>query len=154
MAHQVNVGSLFIKTSAVLPELWPIDSEAYASGWRVLTSLDGSGLDRKLRRQAWTVFFIDGQVKASALGIYGEKALGKAVSRLLTKLNAAEYNAAEIVEVTAKKFLGVAYLSVSACSRHIKESQALFGTAKRGAPGHDRPALGIALKPVGATPRG
>lgn len=162
MAHQVNVGSLFFKTSAVLPEVWPFDSESYASGWRVLTNIDACGLNRKLRRQAWTVFFIEGRIEASALGLYGEKALGKAVSRLLTKLNAVKFNAAEIVEVTAKKFMGLPYLTVCAHSRQIEESQSLYGTAKHddsgcaaSAPAVNAPAeipLGMTPKPAGATP--
>ncbi len=164
MEHKVNVGSLFIKTSAVLPEVWPADSEAFAQGWRVLTTLDASALDRKLRRQAWGVFDIPGQSSAHALGFYGEKAVGKATARLLAKLNPLKFNAAEIVEVTAKKFLGVPYLTVSAHSRHVEESQALFGTTKHGGPGRvapapavsapAEPALGTTLKPAGATARG
>ena len=67
-----------------------------------------------------------GEIRASVFGFDREKALGRAVNRLLANLKAEKFNSLEITRVAAKRFLGLPYVNVSAHQRHIQESMVLF----------------------------
>jgi hypothetical protein len=45
---------------------------------------------------------------------------------MLARLKPKKFNSLQITRVASKRFLGVPYVSVSACSRHIQESLFLF----------------------------
>jgi hypothetical protein len=45
---------------------------------------------------------------------------------MLARLTPDKFNSLQITRVASKRFLGVPYVRVSACSRHIQESLFLF----------------------------
>ena len=126
MADKIKTGTILIEEGALLPESLRFESEPYSNGWRSVKNLDCYGLDRKIREAGWTFFYMAGEIKASAFGFDGEKALCRAVSRLLANLKAEKFNSLEITQVAAKRFLGLPYVTVSAHRRHIQESMVLF----------------------------
>ena len=61
-----------------------------------------------------------------AYGADQERATDKALKRILASLKTQRFNCLEITQVTAKRFLGLPYVSVSAHSRHIQAGLVLF----------------------------
>ena len=126
MADKIKTGTILIEEGALLPESLRFESEPCSDGWRAVKNLDGCGLDRKIREAGWTFFYMAGKIRVSVFGFDGEKALRRAVNRLLANLKSEKFNCLEITQVAAKRFLGLPYVTVSAHRRHIQESILLF----------------------------
>ena len=126
MTGAIKVGTILIEEGTLMPECLRFDSEPYSDCWRAVKNLDACGLDRKIREAAWTFFYMAGEVRASVFGFDRQKAIHRAVSRLLVNLKAENFNSLEITRVAAKRFLGLPYVTVSAHQRHIQESILLF----------------------------
>ena len=125
MTDKIKMGTILIEGGALLPDSLRFESEPYSKGWRLVKNLDGYGLDRKIRQAGWTLFYMAAEMKASVFGFGGEKALRRAVNRVLAKLKSETSNCLAITQVAAKRFLGLPYVTVSAHSRHIQESMFL-----------------------------
>ncbi len=128
MADKIKTGIILIKEGALLPECLRFESEPYSKGWRLVKDLDAYGLDRKIREVGWTFFYMAGEIKASVLGFDGEEPKRRAIERMVAKLKSDKFsfNSLEITQVTAKRFLGLPYVTVHAHQRHIQESMFLF----------------------------
>jgi len=124
MTDKIKMGAILIEGGALLPDSLRFESEPYSKAWRLVKNLDGYGLDRKIRQAGWTFFYM-AQIKASAFGFDREKAVRRAVNRVLANLRSEKFNSLEINQVAAKRFLGLPYVTVSAHSRHIQESMFL-----------------------------
>jgi hypothetical protein len=83
-------------------------------------------LDREIHEAGWTFFCLAGEIKATVFGFDAQKVVRRAVKRILAKLKSERFNSLEITQVASKRFLGLPYATVSACSRHIQESVFLF----------------------------
>jgi len=126
MPDRIKAGAILIKEGALLPGSLEFESEPYSKGWSLVKNLDAYGLDRKIRQAGWTFFYMAGEVKATGLGLDRQKALDRAVSRVLANLKSEKFNALEIAQVGAKRFLGLPYVTVTAHLRHVQESMFLF----------------------------
>ena len=125
MPDKIKVGSILIEEGALLPESLRFESETYSIGWRLVKNLDAYGLDRKIREAGWNFFYMAGEIKASVFGFGGERALRRAVNRVIAYMKSDGLNSLEITQVVAKRFLGLPYVTISAHSRHIQESTSL-----------------------------
>lgn len=126
MPDTIAVGKILLREGAVLPNGVRLESEPYASGWRLIKNLDGYGLGRKIHESGWTFFSHAGGVKTMAFGFDQQKAVHRAVRQVLAQLQLSEFNALEITGVSTRHFLGLPYVSVSASARHIQEGVVLF----------------------------
>ena len=126
MPDTIKTGTILIKDGAFLPDALQFESGPCATGWRLVKDLDGYGLDRKIHEAGWTFFCLASEIKATIFGFDRKKTVRRAVKRILANLKSERFNSFEITRVTSKRFLGVPYVSVSACSRHIQESLFLF----------------------------
>ena len=131
MLNAIEAGRIFVREGAALPKGLQIESELYIPGWRVVRSLDGYGLDRKIHDAGWTFFCLAYETKATVFGIDAENMLRRAIERILAtrKVEAEKFNSLEIVRVawwSSKRFLGIRQVTVSARSRHIQESPIIF----------------------------
>lgn len=126
MADKINTGTILIKEGTTLPESLQSESEPFSKGWRLIKNLDGSALDRKLCEARWTLFYMAEEVSAVAVGSDLEKMTRRAVKRVISSMRSDRLNCVEIAHVTAKRFLGLPYVTVSARPRHIQESMFLF----------------------------
>jgi hypothetical protein len=125
MTDKIKMGTILIEEGTPLPESVQVESEPYANGWRLVKNLDGYGLDRKIREAGWA-FFDLAQIKASVFGFDREKAVRRAVNRVLANVKWDKFNSLEISQVAAKRFLGLPYVTVRAHPRHIQESMFLL----------------------------
>jgi len=126
MAETIKTGTVLIKDGTFLPDALRFESEPCATGWRLVKDLDGYGLGRKIHEAGWTFFCLSGEIRATIFGFGGPKKVRRAVKRILANLKSEKFNSLEITRVALKRFLGVPYVRVSACSRHIQESLFLF----------------------------
>jgi hypothetical protein len=126
MPEVAEAGRIFIREGTMLPEILRLKSEAYMPGWRLVKNLDGYGLGRKIHDAGWTFFCQAGDIKAITFGIDEQQMVHRAIKRILAKVELEKFNCLEITRVANQRFLGVAYATVSARSRHIQESVFLF----------------------------
>jgi hypothetical protein len=126
------------KVGAILIEDWPmatqflgLESEPYSEKWSLVKVLDGFALDRKIHAAGWNFFFMATQVKAMFFGALAAKKIQNALKRILGKVKRQHFNALEVTEIVAKRFLGVPYSIVSAHSRHVQQSCYLHNTEAR-----------------------
>ena len=116
---------LDIKVGAILIEDWPLatqrlglKSEPYSGKWSLVNTPDSFVLDRKIHAAGWNFFFMATKVKVMFFGALGAKKIQNALKRILGKVKRQHFNALEVTEIVAKRFLGVPYSIVSAHSRH------------------------------------
>jgi len=129
---------LDIKVGAILIEDWPLatqrlglKSEPYSGKWSLVNTPDSFALDRKIHAAGWNFFFMATKVKVMFFGALGAKKIQNALKRILGKVKRQHFNALEVTEIVAKRFLGVPYSIVSAHSRHVQQSCYLDNTEAR-----------------------
>ena len=126
MAEKIKTGTILIKEGTLLPEDLKLESEPYSKGWRLVKNLGSSELDRKLCEARWNLFYMAEEIRAVVVGVDLEKTTSRAVERIVASMKSDGLNCLQIVHVTAKRFLGLPYVTVSAHPRHIQESMVLF----------------------------
>jgi hypothetical protein len=127
MTDAIKTGTILIEGAASMPDSIRLEGGTYSSGWRSVSNLDLSQLDTAINKAGWTFFFMAGEIKITAFGFDKEQAVRRAVKRVITNVESHKCNCVEITEVSAKSFLGMPYVNVSAHSRHIQESSAFAG---------------------------
>ena len=130
MTDAVKTGTILIERDATMPESLRLEGNSFSSGWRSVSNLDLNGLDTAINKAGWTFFFMAGEIKISAFGFDQERAVRRAVNRVITNAESHKCNCVEITEVSAKSFLGMPYVNVTAHSRHIQESPS-FGNSRQ-----------------------
>lgn len=130
MMDRIKTGTLVIKEGIILPESLGIESEPYSKGWRLVRDLDGGGLDRKASEAGWTLFFMAGEVRAKVLGSNSEGSAGRAVRKLIMKMNG--FNCLEISQVASSRTLGLPCVTASGHVRHIQQTLFLVGPRQPG----------------------
>lgn len=122
MAPTVDVGTVLIgEESPRVAEVLALQSEPYFQNWSVVTALNGSTLDEKVRAARWNFFFLAEEVKAMFFGAIGATKVQGALQRVARKVETQGFNCLEVTGIVAKRFLGVPYATVSAHSRHIQQ---------------------------------
>lgn len=58
MPQTIQVGTILVKESPLMPELFSLEIERYSGNWNVVKTLDGFALDRKIRVAGWNFFFM------------------------------------------------------------------------------------------------
>jgi hypothetical protein len=127
MTDAIKTGTILIEGDATMPGSLVLEGKSYSGGWRSVSNLDLNGLDAAIHKAGWTFFFMAGEIKITAFGFDKDRAVRRAVKRVITNVEAHKCNCVEITKVAAKSFLGMPYVNVSAHSRHIQKSSAFAG---------------------------
>ena len=122
MPQTVQVGTILVNESQLMPELLGLEIQPYSGNWNLVRTLDGFALDRKIRGAGWNFFFMAAEVKAMFFGALGEKKIQNALHRIFGKVRHQPFNAIEVTGIVRRRFLGLPYTIVSAHSRHIQQS--------------------------------
>jgi hypothetical protein len=122
MTANVQVGPILIEDRPLIARVLGLESKPYSGNWSVVKALDGSALDRKIHAAGWNFFFMAAAVKAIFFGALGAEKIQNALRRILGKMRSQHFNCLEVTGIVVKRFLGVAYTTVSAHSRHIQQS--------------------------------
>jgi len=121
----IRIGTILMQHSPLLCGRLRLQTDAYSPSWSVIRAVNGFSLDRKVRAAGWNSFFMAGTITASALGSIKESSVRSALRRILSKVRSDDFNCLEVTGIVARHFLGVPYVTVSAHSRHIQQSQFL-----------------------------
>jgi hypothetical protein len=127
MEETIGSGTVLIAVGSTLPESLQFETVPYIAGWRLVKNLDSKGFDRLIRQAGWNYFYIAGAIETSAFGSDEKKTTRRGIKRIIARLRSKNFNCLEITETTAKRSLGLPYVTVSARSRHIQKSIVLFG---------------------------
>jgi hypothetical protein len=128
MPDVTEAGRVFIREGTPLPAGLQVETESYMPGWRLIRNLYGNGLGRKLQEAGWTFFCLASEINATVFGLDERKTVRRAVARILANPRSDKFNSLEIMQMAlapSRRFLGVVYVTVSACSRHIQKSVVL-----------------------------
>lgn len=123
MTATVKVGTILIEGQPPrTAEVLGLESEAYLADWSVISALDGSALDKKIRAAGWNFFFLAEELKAMFFGAISAAKVQNALQRILGRVRRQNFNCVEVTGIVAKRFCGIPYVTVSAHSRHIQQS--------------------------------
>ena len=131
MSNTLRVGALFMQAGTLIPRSLEMETEACSPGWKWITNLDGDSFDCKVRNAGWSFFFLAAKIQVMVWGHCTNKIVSKAVRRVLTRAQPAQFNCLEVTELSARRFCGIPYVHLSAHSRHIQEATVLRGIAER-----------------------
>jgi hypothetical protein len=131
MLPAIQVGSILIEEQSQMAQAHGLEREPCSGNWSLVTALDGSALDRKIHAAGWNFFFMAAEVKVMFFGALGAGKIQNALQRILGKVRGRDFNCLEVTGITAKRFLGVPYATVSAHSRHIQQGCYLDGAKAR-----------------------
>ena len=124
----ITPGTILVQKGTLLPPAFRPGSESYPSSWvSVKSSLDPHDLEKEFAALGWTFLYMAGEVKASAFGFDRQKAMDKALARLIAGAMLQKCNCLEIDEVATRSFLGIPGVSVSAHTRHIQKGMTFSG---------------------------
>jgi len=121
MPHDCETGMILIRDGALLPPSFDVESDAFLPGWRVVKHFDGYTFNHRIKQANWNFVRLAGEYKARVVGRAYPGTLRKAVTRILTGLRGRKFNSLEVNVVVLKRFVGLAFLSISANRRHIQD---------------------------------
>ncbi len=131
MPQNINVGTILVKEWLGMPKLPGVETEPCVSEWSLVKVIDAFAFEREIHATGWNLFFMAGEVKTMFFGFLGEEKIRGALKRILAKVRLQHFNALEVTEITARRFLGVPYVTVSAHSRHMQQSCNLDNSESR-----------------------
>ena len=130
MMDTIKTGTILIQAGTLAPESLQGETEPYSPGWDVIKNSDGT-LDRRIREAGWNFFFLAARFQVIVWGHQTEKILLRAAKRLIAKAKPAAFNCLQVTEVSARRFLGIPYMHLSAHPRQIQKSSLLQELAIR-----------------------
>ena len=122
MQQKVTVGTILVKEWLGMPQLPGLETEPCVGEWSFVKMIDAFALERQVHAAGWNFFFMATEVKTMFFGFLGEQKIQSALKRILAKVKLQQFNSLEVTEITARRFLGVPYVIVSAHSRHMQQS--------------------------------
>jgi hypothetical protein len=126
MTDTLTAGSILIEKHTHLPEAMRLQSEPDSSGWVPLNGTRPT-FEKEVQEAGWTFFFMAGEIRATAFGFDRQKMVRTALQRLMTNVKSHHCNSIEITQVTAKSFLKVPYVTLSAHARHLQKGSTFAG---------------------------
>ena len=120
MSEMNESGMILIREGALLPPDFALESEAFLPGWRAVKNFDGYTLNRKINQASWNFIRLTGEHKTRVVGRVYARTLRKGIARILNGLRGKKFNSLEITGVDLKRFVGLAFVSISANRRHIQ----------------------------------
>ena len=111
------------------PAALSLRGPAPATGWAVVANAR-SAFEKEMEEAGWVLFFMAGEVKATALGFDRTTALRNALTQLTRKARARNCNALEITSITCGSFLGFSRVSIGVHLRHLQKGGPLWQSAR------------------------
>jgi len=131
MTDTLTAGSILIEKHTHLPDAMRLQTEPDSSGWMPLNGTRPT-FEKEVQEAGWNFFFMAGEIRATVFGFDRQKTLRAALQRLMTNVKSHNCNGIEITQVTAKSFLKVPYVSVSAHARHLQKGSTFSGQGSTG----------------------
>ncbi len=133
MPQTLRVGTILMKMKewVGVPDCPGLETEPCFGEWSVVKALNPFALEREIHAAGWNFFFMATEVKTMFFGFLGEEKIQSALKRILAKVKPQHFNGLEVTEITARRFLGVPYVTVSAHSRHMQQNSNLGSSEAR-----------------------
>jgi len=131
MTSGIQLGTILIKARTLAAQRLGLEVDSFSGTWNVVRALNGFTLDHKVRAAGWNSMFMAAEVRGVALGSIQPNSLRAALHRIFTKVHAEDFNCLEVTAITARRFLGIPYVSVCAHSRHIQKGMRLDSARDR-----------------------
>jgi hypothetical protein len=131
MSEPIKVGTILIRAGTLLPESLQVQLQPFSSRWEIIKNSDGKSLDRSISAAGWHLFFLAASINTVAWGHGGTRSVRTAIRRVLAKVKLSRFNCLEVTEISARRFLGLPYVHLSAHSRHLQKDLLLQGLAER-----------------------
>jgi hypothetical protein len=123
----LNEGDILIDVSdSPRPASLLLRGASFLNGWAIVANVR-STLEKEMRAAGCIIFFMGGEINATALGFDQSKALRRAVAELGGRAKARNCNALELARITRVRFLGISRISISAHVRHLQKGSVFFG---------------------------
>ena len=118
----IKRGTILIEKGTILPRTLRFQPVTHCSGWDVIARpADDQLAKQELIATGWTLFYMAGEISATAFGFDKQEMMRAALRRLITQVKASKCNCVEIDDVATCLFLGISRVRVSGHSRHIQK---------------------------------
>jgi hypothetical protein len=120
----VKPHSVFLRKRCILPE--PLDpvTEPVGENWMRFEEITAPVFDTMIRQKGWHFLWVHRPCRRRGIGLTREDATQRALARALNGV-ASRFNAAELINVEATKYLGFATASVTMQPRLIQQFTSL-----------------------------
>lgn len=120
----MNACSLLLRSGTLLPKNLSLPGRSIYDGWVSVDSENAHKVDVKVRALGWHFMWLALGSSGAGIGLTSAVALARAMCSGLERLNL-RFNTAELINVTARRYLGVHVAHVNLASRHIQECASL-----------------------------
>jgi hypothetical protein len=127
----IRPGTVIMEAGTLLPNSLGIEADPLVGRWELIKDSDGRSLEQKIRKAGWSFFFLAENLQVAVCGFWGGRVPERAIKRLLKQTKSSKFNCLEITEISARKFLGIPYVHISAHSRHVQKGSVLQSLAER-----------------------
>ena len=131
METAVESGCIFVMDGLILPPTLRFEGQPYSDGWRLLNRLKSNDIDLRARDCGWNFIFLAEGMRRTVIGFGRTWSLRKAMNKLLVTARENAFNSVEVTEITARRFLGMHWVSVGAHSRSLQKSHQIKAFAGR-----------------------
>lgn len=131
METAIENGCIFVMDGLLLPPTLRFAGQPYSDGWHLITNLKSNDVDLRARDCGWNFMFLAEGMRCSVFGFGRTWSLRKAVNKLLATARENAFNSMEVTEITARRFLGMHWVSVGAHSRSLQKSHQIKAFAAR-----------------------
>jgi hypothetical protein len=120
----MNACSLLLRSGALLPKRLSLPGEQTYDGWVSVDYENAHEIDVKVRAEGWHFMWLMLGSSAAGVGLTSTMALGRAMRSGLEGLKS-RFNAAELINVSIRKYLCFHVAHVKLMSRHVQECASL-----------------------------
>jgi len=121
-----ETGSIFLATGSPMPSSLVLRPDSFLSGWGVVEN-SASRIEKRMLEAGWTLFFLAGELNATAFGFDEAKTLDRALNRLAALVRALGCNSFDVGQVSQRTLFGGSRVRVSGHARHLQRGQLMFG---------------------------
>ena len=126
----VERGCIFVIGRLLLPPTLRFQGRPYSDEWRLL-NLTGGEVDLRARDCGWNFIFLAEEMRRIGFGFGRAGSLRRATNKVLAEAGRNAFNSVEVTEITARRFLGMHWVSVGAHSRSLQKSHQIKALAAR-----------------------
>lgn len=124
-------GCIFLMDGLLLPPPLRFEGRSYSDGWRLLNRLKGGEIELRARDSNWNFIFLAEVMRRTVFGFGRVGSLRRATNKVLGEARRNAFNSVEVTEITARRFLGVHWVSVGAHFRSLQKSNQIKTLAAR-----------------------
>jgi hypothetical protein len=127
----LELGCIFLMDGLLLPPALRFEGNSYSDGWRLLSRLTSGQVELRARAYSWNFIYLAEVMRRTVFGFGRVGSLRRATNKVLGEARKNAFNSVEVTEITARRFLGVHWVSVGAHFRSLQKSNQIKSLAAR-----------------------